>query len=119
MHELIRRMREKDLDGTLELIADDAVYFWSNGSAMFGKTAIANALSVNFAAIRNDTYDVLDVTWLMETADTAVCIYRFEWTGEIGGKTTSGQGRGTSVLRRVSGEWRAVHENLSQGAWKP
>jgi len=26
-HELVRRMNDKDLDGTLELIADDAVYF--------------------------------------------------------------------------------------------
>jgi ketosteroid isomerase-like protein len=72
MHELIRRTREKDLDGTLELIVDDGVYFWSNGSAMFGKTAIAQAMSVNFAAIRNDTYNVLDITWLVETGDTAV-----------------------------------------------
>ena len=42
--ELYRRMNAKDLDGTLELIADDAVYFWSNGSSMFGKAAIAEEL---------------------------------------------------------------------------
>jgi ketosteroid isomerase-like protein len=116
--ELVRQMREKDLDGTLELIADDAVYFWSNGSAMFGKAAIGEAMRVNFASIRNDTYDVLDLIWLVETEDAAVCIYRFEWTGEIEGKATSGRGRGASVLRRIGGQWRTVHENLSQGAWK-
>jgi len=26
-------MNAKDLAGTMELIADDAVYFWSNGAA--------------------------------------------------------------------------------------
>jgi hypothetical protein len=48
--ELVKRMNAKDLDGTMELIADDAVY---------------------------------------------------------------------TVLKRIDGAWRAVHENLSQGEWKP
>jgi hypothetical protein len=41
----------------LELVADNAVNFWSNGSAMFGKKAIAEGLTVNLDAIENDTYD--------------------------------------------------------------
>ena len=111
-------MNAKDLPGTLELIADDAVYFWSNGSAMFGKAAIAEGLKANFDGIHNDTYETLDVTWLVETEETAVCVFRFQWSGEIGGKPASGQGRGASVLKRVNGEWRVVHENLSQGRWR-
>lgn len=51
-HELVLRMRARELAGTLELIADDAVYFWSDGSAMFGKDAIAEGLKRNFAAIQ-------------------------------------------------------------------
>lgn len=117
-HELVRRMNAKDLDGTLELIADDAVYFWSNGSAMFGKPAIAEGLKATFAGIQNDSYEALDVTWLVETDDVAACVFRFHWTGEIDGKRASGRGRGASVLRRIDGEWRTVHENLSQGAWR-
>ncbi len=39
--------------------------------------------------------------------------------GEIDGVPASGRGRGTSVLKRVNGEWRIVHENLSQGRWRP
>ena len=61
--ELIRRMRAKDLDGTLALIADDAVYFWSDGAAMFGKAAIAEGLRANFLGVENDTYDVSDLVW--------------------------------------------------------
>ena len=116
--ELVRRMNAKDLQGTLELIADDAVYFWSNGSAMFGKAAIARAMQTNFEGIRNDAYETLDVTWLVETEDTAACIFSFRWNGEVDGKVASGRGRGASVLKRIDGEWRTIHENLSQGRWK-
>jgi ketosteroid isomerase-like protein len=91
-------MQAKDLAGTLELIADNAVYFWSDGSAMFGKPAIAEGLKRNFDTIRNDTYDVFDVTWLVESDHVAVCVYRFGWTGEINGVPTHGEGRGASVL---------------------
>lgn len=117
--ELYRRMNAKDLDGTLELIADDAVYFWSNGSSMFGKAAIAEGLKRNFDVIQNDTYETLDVTWIVKSDDLAACVYQFRWTGEIEGKAVAGGGRGSSVLRRVHGQWRTVHEHLSAGAWKP
>jgi uncharacterized protein (TIGR02246 family) len=117
--ELIRRMAAKDLDGTLDLIADDAVYFWSNGAAMFGKDAIAAGLKDNFANIANDTYEISDVKWLVESRDVAACVFRFTWTGEIGGQPAAGQGRGASVLRCENGQWQIVHENLSSGAWSP
>jgi uncharacterized protein (TIGR02246 family) len=116
--ELLRRMTAKDLPGTLELIADDAVYFWSNGSAMFGKDAIAEGLKDNFANIQNDTYNVSDVTWLVESADAAACVFEFTWTGDIDGHPAAGRGRGASVLRRADARWQIVHENLSSGAWK-
>jgi uncharacterized protein (TIGR02246 family) len=112
-------MVANDLAGTLELIADDAVYFWSNGSAMFGKDAIAEGLRANFATIANDTYHISDVTWLVEAADAAACILRFAWTGAIDGQPASGRGRGASILRRTNGQWQIIHENLSNGAWRP
>jgi uncharacterized protein (TIGR02246 family) len=117
--EMVRRMNAKDLAATMELIADDAVYFWSNGSAMFGKAAIEAAMRANFDGIADDTYDVADVTWLAETADVAACVFSFHWTGTVDGKPVSGRGRGASVLKRVGGDWRIVHEHLSQGRWKP
>src|SRR5437899_9554111 len=111
--ELVSRMRAKDLAGTLELIADDAVYFWSNGSAMFGKDTIAEALATNFQAIEDDTYEVDDVTWLVQATDVAACVFRFSWTGVIDGQPAAGAGRGASVLHRGSAGWQVVHENLS------
>ena len=116
--ELVRRMNAKDLHGTMELIADDAVYFWSNGAALFGKPAITEAMRSNFDGIQTDTYETLDMTWLVDTPEVAVCVFRFRWKGEIGGAPVAGRGRGTSVLKRIDGAWRTVHENLGEGAWK-
>lgn len=109
--ELARRMSAKDVDGTLELIAEDAVYFWSNGSAMFGKEAIAEGLRQNFASIQNDTYEKLDITWLAQSDGVAACVFRFEWTGEIDGELVSGRGRGASVLRRIDGVANGARES--------
>jgi uncharacterized protein (TIGR02246 family) len=117
--ELERRLRAKDLQGTLELIADDAVYFWSNGVALFGKEAIAEGLRQNWEGIQDDTYETRDVTWVTQAEDAAACIYEFRWTGKIDGRTVGGRGRGSSVLRRIDGEWRVALEHLSAGAWKP
>lgn len=116
--ELIRRMRAKDLDATLALIADDAVYFWSNGAALFGRAAIAEALAENFAAINQDTYDVDDVTWVAESRDVAACVFAFRWSGLMDGERVSGRGRGATVLRRGDTGWQVVHEHLSNGSWR-
>jgi uncharacterized protein (TIGR02246 family) len=112
-------MRAQDLNGMLELIADDAAYFWSSGDALFGKAAIAKGLQRNFSAIRNDTYETFDLTWVAKSDDVAACIYAFRWTGEIDGKAVGGKGRGSTVLRKVDGEWRVAVEHLSAGDWKP
>jgi len=117
--EMVRRMLAKDLPATMELIADDAVYFWSNGSAMFGKPAIEAAMKANFDTLVGDTYSVHDVTWVAETDDVAACVFRFQWTAIVDGQQVSGRGRGASVLKRSDRQWRIVHENLSQGQWKP
>ena len=118
-NELARRMGAKDLDGSLELIADDAVYLWSNGDAMIGKAAIAEGLQQNWQGIQNDTYHTTDVTWIVRSDDVAACVYRFAWTGDVDGKAVGGSGRGSEILRKINGEWRTVLEHLSAGEWKP
>ena len=104
-----------DLDGTLALIADDAVFLFSNETFHVGKAAIAEAIRANFDAIRLETYRISGLRWLAESDDVASCVYEFHWAGEVGGQAASGSGRGPSVLRRVKGEWRVAHEYLSRG----
>ena len=84
--EMVRRMLAKGLPATMELIADDAVYFWSNGSAMFGKSAIEAAMKANFDSLVGDTYDVRDITWIAENDDVAACVFRFRCTAVVDGQ---------------------------------
>lgn len=104
-----------DLGATLELIADDAVYLFSDQTAHVGKGATGEVLRANFASIRNETYRISEPSWLASSEEIAACVYEFAWSGEIDGRPASGRGRGTSVLRRVDGNWRVAHEHLSAG----
>lgn len=104
-----------DLAGTLGLIADDAIYLFSDRSSHIGKKAIGEALEANFNSISSETYRIHEIRWLAAAQEIAACVYRFEWSGEIDGKPASGSGRGTTVLRRIEGNWRVAHEHLSRG----
>ena len=115
-------MREYETSGrvggvehTLRLIDDNAVYWFSDGTSHVGKAAIERAIRRNFEAIKDETYRISDVVWVAQSADVAVCVYRFEWSGIIGGKPAAGSGRGTSALARRGDAWAIVHEHLSRG----
>lgn len=103
------------LENTFSMIAEDAVYWFSNESHHVGKAAVEKAIRHNFETIKEETYRILDVQWIVETEDTAVGLYRFEWSGKINGKPASGAGRGTTVLRRNGDSWLIAHEHLSKG----
>ena len=112
-------LAKTDLDRAMELLSDDAVFFYSNGSAHFGKAAIRAAIKANFDSIKDDNYATHDKVWLAQGKDTAACMYSFDWEGTMDGKKVRGRGRGTTVLRRDPDGWRIMHEHLSQGRWRP
>lgn len=101
-----------DLQRVLPLIAEDAVYWFSDGSHR-GRAEIAGAIERTFATIRDETYEISDVEWVALTPGHAVCRYRFSWTGVVDGQARSGAGRGTNVLVRRDGGWLVLHEHLS------
>jgi uncharacterized protein (TIGR02246 family) len=102
-----------DLPATVELIAPDALYWFSDGTVHDGRVAIESVLAQNFALISDETYRIEDLRWLAQSAAVAVCVYRFVWTGSIDGVRTGGEGRGTSVVERRDETWLVVHEHLS------
>ena len=65
--EFMRRYAENTdahrLEATLAMIADDAIYLFSDGSSHVGKPAIAEVLEKNFAAIVGETYRIGDMRW--------------------------------------------------------
>jgi len=105
-----------DLEATLALIADDAIFLFSNESSHVGKGAIREVLEANFAAIEAEDYRIEGLRWLLRTEDAALGVYTYHWAGRIRGERASGGGRGTCALRRVGVDWRVVHEHLSRGS---
>ena len=107
--------REQGLDAKLSLIDEEAIFFFSNQSVHVGKQAVERAIRHNFEVIKDDTYSISNLTWLVQSNDVAACVYDFAWSGTVHGEPASGSGRGTTILKRVDNQWRVLHEHLSQG----
>ena len=90
-----------EVDAVLALVAEDAVYLFSDESVHMGKEAIGGVLRRNFELIQDETYALENVTWLVEAESAAACVYDYTWSGVIHGKPAAGYGWGTTVLRRA------------------
>jgi uncharacterized protein (TIGR02246 family) len=101
-----------DIEQVLPLIADDATYWFTDGSYR-GREEIAGALERTFAAIQDEVYEIRELEWVALTEELAACRYRFCWQGVVDGRPSSGHGRGTSIVVRRDGTWRVLHEHLS------
>ena len=119
MEEFVAAMIRKDMDSALALLTDDVVFFYSNGSALWGKDAFRSTMSANWKLIDSYHYRTLESVWMAQSADTAALTYTFSWSGVAGSKDVNGGGRGTRVFRRDTMGWRIAHEHLSNGQWKP
>ncbi len=115
IQEYERATNSHDLEATLAMIGDGAIYLFSDGSVHAGKHAIEQVLRHNFDIIQDETYSVSHLTWLARSSEVAACVYDFSWSGTVQGKPASGFGRGTSVLVQSSDGWRVIHEHLSKG----
>ena len=111
-------MIRRDMPAALALLTDDVTFFYSNGSAIWGKDAFSATMTANWKMVTDYTYKTIETKWVMETADAASVIYTLAWTGKVNGNPVGGEGRGTRVLHRDKTGWRIAHEHLSSGAWK-
>lgn len=82
--------------------------------AYHGIHAIRTAIERTFATILDEVYRIEELEWVAVSEALAVCRYRFSWSGAIDGKPASGQGRGTNVVTKRDGDWKMLHEHLSQ-----
>ncbi len=87
--------------------------FWFSDGTDTGIDAIRAAFERTWQALADETYWLDDRQWVASGDCAAVCIYRFNWKATTGGKPASGDGRGTTVLKRVDERWWIVHEHLS------
>jgi ketosteroid isomerase-like protein len=112
MAEYERAANSHDVRQVLPLIANDATYWFTDGSYR-GREEIAGALARTFAAIHDEVYEIQELAWVVATGEHAACRYLFSWRGVVDGQPSSGRGRGTNVLVRRDGDWQVQHEHLS------
>ena len=98
------------------LIHRDACVTFSNGTVHKGRLEVRNAFERNFSLIKDETYSITNVYWVMKGAETAIYLFDFNWTGLINGKQVSGSGRGTSVLIKEGNQWKLLVEHLGPRA---
>jgi ketosteroid isomerase-like protein len=94
------------------LIAEHAVYWFNDGSFQ-GIDTIKQAFEKTWAFIQDEQYTIDQIQWLINDEHNAVCIYLFHWQGSVEGQFLKGIGRGTSILQKLDGQWKATHEHLS------
>ncbi len=94
------------------LVHPEACVTFSNGAVHKGRQAVQAAFEKNFSSIREETYSMTDVHWVMKTDETAVYLFDFHWSGIINDKPASGSGRGTSVIVREGDQWLLLVEHL-------
>jgi ketosteroid isomerase-like protein len=112
MAEYERAANSHEVERVLPLIADDATYWFTDGSYR-GREEIADALERTFTTIHAEVYEIRELEWVMLADKHAACRYRFLWRGMVDGQSRTGRGRGTNVLVKRNGAWHVQHEHLS------
>ncbi|HVY91042.1 MAG TPA: nuclear transport factor 2 family protein [Hyphomonadaceae bacterium] len=109
----------RDIDAALALVADEIVFFFSNGTTVVGKDAFAKTMTAAWSVIENYKYESGGSDWITRADTTAAVIYSFAWSGVARGQNVSGAGRGTRIFaRQPDGRWLMTHEHISNGQWK-
>ncbi len=98
------------------LVHADACVTFSNGAVHKGKHEVQKAFEKNFSLIKDETYSINNVHWVMKSPETAIYLFEFNWSGIINDKPASGGGRGTSVLVDEDGKWKLLVEHLGPKA---
>ena len=102
-----------NFDRVAPLVADDATYWFTNGTFK-GQAAIRKAFEDTWARIKKEKYTITDIRWVAMSYWVSACTYSFVSDGIVSGERRVFNGCGTSVLKRIRGNWRVVHEHLSK-----
>ena len=63
----------RDLAAALELLGDDVVFFYSNGSVIAGKDAFSATMTANWKMVSDYRYETLDQTWIAQSDRGTTC----------------------------------------------
>jgi ketosteroid isomerase-like protein len=108
----------RDIGSALALLTGDVVFFYSNGTAIRGKEALAATMTSSWRVVEDYKYSTLASAWVAQSDAAAAVVYSFAWSGVARGQEVSGGGRGTRVFQRGPDGWLIAHEHLSTGQWE-
>lgn len=104
----------RDFTKVAPFIADKAVFVFTNGT-FEGRPAIQQAFEDTWQKIRDEQYSISNVIWTKTGYRNAACTYKFRSDGMVGGQRQVYEGTGTSMFRRIDGNWRITKEELKKG----
>jgi ketosteroid isomerase-like protein len=107
-----RAVNSRNFSNVAPLIADDASFWLADGNFK-GKEAVRKAFEDIWKRIQEETYTPSDVQWIAASYRVASCTYALQSDDAASGEYQVCRGKGTSVLARLNGSWRIVHEHLS------
>lgn len=108
-----RMANSVDFDKVSPLIAEDAVYYFTDGR-FEGIEAIKAAFEKTWNTIKDEKYRLTNIRWMGVSDNLAVCIYDFHSQGIVDGRPFTASGKGTNVFSKTDGHWKIVHEHLSK-----
>ncbi|MGM0834776.1 MAG: YybH family protein [Bacillota bacterium] len=101
-----------EFENVRRLLREDAIYYFSDETVQ-GHKHLKEFFEKTWDYIHDEVYKIYDVQWITIGETNAACIYKFQWSGLIGGVLKEGKGRGTNVFEKDDEGWKVVHEHLS------
>lgn len=103
-----------DFDNVANILHPEAVYYFSDSTCRTS-AEIRDYFEKAWQTVADEVYSATDIEWLVRSADTAVCVYRYHYEGYVDGSFVSGTGRATNVFvsSGVADNWLLIHEHLS------
>ena len=94
------------------LMHEDVCVTFSNGAVHKGMIEVRKAFEKNFSLIKDESYFITNVHWVMKNNQIAVYLFDFNWNGMINDKPASGSGRGSAVIVNENDKWKLLLEHL-------
>lgn len=108
----IKATNTHQFENVEKLLHSNAVY-WFGDKTCTTISEIQSYFIDAWNAIEDEIYNAQNIEWLVESEHTATCIYQYTYEGYLNGKSVSGSGRATNVFKKENGEWKLIHEHLS------
>ena len=101
-----------DFEQVRKVLHEDAIYFFSDQTCSTLQE-IQNYFENAWTVVKDEYYEARNVLWLHQGEDSATCIYTYFYEGYVNGEYVNGEGRATNVFVKYEGDWKLIHEHLS------